>query len=62
LEAVAVRVREGQLRARVRALAPHDQPRPFGPGGQVDHVGDLGNLSVLAAKAVPIERRNPAIL
>ena len=62
LEAVAVVVGEAQLRARVRALAAHDQPRSLWPGGQLDAVGDLGHLAVLALRAVLVERRNPSIL
>jgi hypothetical protein len=48
LEAVAVMVGERELRAGVRALAPDDQPDPVAPGGQLDGVGDLGDLAVVA--------------
>ena len=40
LEAVAVVVGKGQLRAGVRALAADDQPRSLRPGGEVDVLGD----------------------
>src|SRR5215212_9532740 len=62
LEAVAVVVGERQLRAGVRALAPHDQPGSLGPGGQIDAGGDLGDLAVGALGAVLVERRNPSVL
>ncbi len=61
LEAVAVVVGEAQLRAGVRALAADDQPRARGPGAQLDAVGDLGDLAVVALAAVLRERRNPRI-
>ena len=48
LEAVTVVVGERQLRAGVRALAADDHPRALRPGGQVDVVGDLDDLPVLA--------------
>jgi len=62
LEALAVVVGDRQLRAWVRPLAPHDQPGSPRPGGQLDHVGDLGDLAVVALAAVLIERWNPGIL
>ena len=55
---VAVLVEDRELRAGVRALAAADQPRPLGPGRQVEAVGQLGDpraLAVLAAR-----RRSPA--
>ena len=48
LEALAVMVGERELRAGVRALAPDDQPDPVAPGGQIDGVGDLRDLTVVA--------------
>src|SRR5207237_2622362 len=62
LEAVAVVIGERQLRAGVRTLTPHDQPAALGPGGQIDHVGDLTDLAVLALTAVLVERRDPRVL
>ena len=53
---------ERQLRAGVRTLTPHDQPAALGPGGQIDHVGDLTDLAVLALTAVLVERRDPRVL
>src|SRR4051812_32408826 len=41
LEAEAVVVGEGKLRAGVRALAPNDHARALRPGAQLDAVGDL---------------------
>ena len=43
------------------SLAPDDQPRPLRPGGQIDAVGDLCHLAVVALGAVLVERRNPSI-
>ena len=57
LEAMAVMVGEGQLRAGMRALAADDHPRPGRPGGQIQVVGDLGDLPVLTLAAVRRERR-----
>jgi hypothetical protein len=62
LEAGPVVVCEGELRAELRALAPDDLPGPFGPGAQVDEVGDLGDLLVGPLAAVLVERRHPGFL
>jgi hypothetical protein len=62
LEAVAVVVGERELRAVVRALAGDDQPRSLRPGGQIDAVGDLYDVPVLALASVLVEHRNPGIL
>jgi hypothetical protein len=62
LDAVAVVVGERQLRAGVRTLTPHDQPGALGPGGQINHVGDLTDLAVLTLAAVLVEREDPCIL
>jgi hypothetical protein len=51
-----------QLRAGVRALAPHDQPGSRRPGRELDAVGDLRDLPVLALAAILVERRNPRAL
>ena len=51
-----------QLRAGVRALAAHDQPRALRASGQIDAVGDLGDLAVARAAAVLVERRDPRLL
>jgi hypothetical protein len=61
LEAVAVVVGEAQLRTGVRALPAHDHARALGPGAQLDAVGDLGDLAVVALAGVLIERRHPSI-
>lgn len=42
-EAVAVDVGEAQLRARVRVSPADDDAHAFGPGGEVEHAGDLGD-------------------
>ena len=60
LEAIAVVVGERQLRAGVRALTPHDQPGSLRPGGELDAVGDLGDLAVLALGSVLVKRRTQA--
>ena len=62
LEAVAVVVGEAQLRAGVRPLAPHDQPNALAPGRQVDPLGDLRHLAVVALGAVRVQRRDPRVL
>jgi hypothetical protein len=48
LEAVTVMVGEREPRAGMRVLTPYDQPGSLRPRGQLDAVGDLGDLSVLA--------------
>jgi hypothetical protein len=60
-EAVAVVVGEAQRRAGVWALAAHDHAGAFGPAGQRQPVGDLGNPSALADLAVLADRRAPAV-
>jgi hypothetical protein len=47
LETMPVMVGEGQLRAGVGTLAADDHPRPCRPSGQIEVVGDLGDLSVV---------------
>ena len=59
LEAIAIMVGERQLRAGVRALAPDDQPAALTPGGQIDAIGDLGDLPVLALRERPGLTREP---
>jgi hypothetical protein len=56
---MAVEVGEGQLRARVRSLAPADQPGALRPAVEVDCAGQLRNPRALALLAVPIARRPP---
>ncbi len=56
LEAMAVVIGEGQLRAGMRTLAPDQQPGPCRPQGKIDVLGDLGDLPVLALAAVARER------
>ena len=41
LEAMTVMVGEGELRVRMRALTPDDDPRPVGPALEVEVLGDL---------------------
>jgi hypothetical protein len=48
LEAVPVDVGEGELGAGVGFLASGDGPSPVGPAGQIDHVGDLGDVGAFA--------------
>jgi hypothetical protein len=45
----------------VWALTPIDHARALRPGTQLDAVGDLGDLAVLAFAAVLIKRGNPSI-
>ena len=59
MEAVAVVVGERQLRAGVRALTPDDQPGALGPAGQIDVLGDLSDLAVLALASRPGRAREP---
>jgi hypothetical protein len=61
LEAVPVVVGDAQLRAGVRTLTPHDHAGSFRPCGWDDHVGDLTDLAVVAARAVLVKRRTPGI-
>jgi len=51
LEAVAVCTGEGELGAGVGVLAAHDQARALRPAGEVDQVGRLGYLAVVAWRA-----------
>lgn len=63
LEALAINVGEGQLRAGVRPLrpfTPDDQPGPFRPRAEVQAGGDLNDLPVVAFAAVGVQRRDPA--
>lgn len=62
LEAVAVQVGEGQLRAGVRALAPADKTRPGRPAFGVDPVGELGDPCSLALLPVDVDRWAPSAL
>ena len=62
LEAVAVRVGEGELGAGVGTLAANDQPRGLRPSGEVDQLGGLGDLAVSPLSAVLVLRRNPALI
>jgi hypothetical protein len=55
-------VGERQLRAGVRTLAPDDQPGPLRPAGQIDHVGDLTDLAVVARRGVLVKRWDPGVL
>ena len=48
LEAVAVGIGEGELGAGVGALAADEQARALRPGGEVDQVGGLCDLAVVA--------------
>src|SRR3954465_3970282 len=59
LEAVAVVVAEGQLRAGMRTLATDDHSRALGAAGALEPVSELGDLSVLARLAVGVQRRGP---
>ncbi len=59
LEAVPVDIGEGQLRPGVRALAAHDHPRTLRPAGQVELLGDLGDLPVGALGLVLVDRCDP---
>ena len=62
LEAMAVVVGTRQLRAGVRAFAADDHARPGRPCGEVQQVGDLGDLAVLTLAAVRGERCDPRVL
>ena len=53
LEAVPVVVGEGQLRAGVRALAPHDHARPRRPTGKVELVGHTSATWPLVRESLP---------
>ncbi len=48
LVAVSVDVGEGELRARVTGLFAGDHPTAFGPAREVDEVGDLCDVGVVA--------------
>ena len=62
LKAMPVEVGEGQLRSRVRALAPADQARRLGPARERDDVGQLGDPGAVAVLTVGVERRAPGVL
>lgn len=62
LEAMAAGVGEGELRSGVRALPPDGQARALRPAREVDQVGGLGNLAVLALGAILGERGDPALI
>ncbi len=62
LEAVPLVVDERQLRTGMRALAAHDHPGTVGPARQVQATGELGDLAVLARRAVRVKRRGPGFL
>jgi hypothetical protein len=62
LEAVAVVVGERQLGARMGTLAAHEHPRALRPPGQVERLGDLGDLAVVARLVVLVERGRPRVL
>jgi hypothetical protein len=58
LEAVPVLVAEGELGARVRALAAAAQSGALGPRAEADAAGQLGHPGALARFAVGVERRH----
>jgi hypothetical protein len=60
LESVSVVIGERQLCPRT--LATDNQSRHIGPGGEVEAVGDLDDLPVLAFRAVPVQRRDPVLI
>ena len=49
-----------ELRARVRTLAPHDQPGPVGPGGEVDELGELDDFGAVTTSAAGVDGWVPA--
>jgi len=55
LEAMPVVVGERELRAGVRALASEDHPRARRPAAQVEVLGDLAHLAVVARVAVLVK-------
>jgi len=60
--AVALCVEDLKLGTGVRALAAHDQPRALGPGGEVDAIGQLGDLGALALGPIAVNRALPGRL
>lgn len=55
---------QGQLRARVRAFAAHDEPHPDGPVGQVEQPAQFRDVAAGAHATIldrehPGRRRNP---
>ena len=46
----------------MRALTPDDQPGLLGPAGQINPVGDLTDLTVLALGSVLVKRGDPGVL
>src|SRR3954452_1034645 len=48
-----------ELRARVQALTPADQPRAVRPHGQVHSFGQLGDPRALTVAAVSVDRLHP---
>ena len=62
LEAMAVEVGEGELRAGVWALAPADQPRALRPAFEVDVVGQLGDPRAVSRLPVSVDRSRPCLL
>lgn len=61
LDAVAVAIGKAQLRAGVRALTSNDDSRALRPRAELDVVGDLCDLAVVALAAVLRQRRNPRV-
>jgi hypothetical protein len=53
-EPVPVDVGEPQLRSRVRALFPDDDPHPAGPAVQVQQAGDVRDPGAVADLAVAV--------
>jgi hypothetical protein len=60
--AVAAGVEDLKLGTGVGPLAAHDQPRALGPAGEVDVVGQLGDLGALAFFALGVDRLLPSRL
>jgi hypothetical protein len=58
-EPVPVEVGEPQLRARVRAFFPDDDPHPGRPGRQVQQPGDVRDPGAVPHLAVPVVSRRP---
>ena len=60
--AIALRVKDLELRAGVGALPAHDQPRALGPGGEIDVLAQLGDPGALAHLASGVDRALPCRL
>ena len=58
-EPVTLDVIETELRARVRALSPHDHPHPVGPSGQIQQPRQLRDRGPVADIPAGIERGLP---